>query len=67
MQTATDDAPETPCAALLDAGLAVAGLPLEPELRPRVLMHLETATAMAALVTGFALPDEAEPAPVYRP
>ncbi|WP_428029209.1 DUF4089 domain-containing protein [Ancylobacter sp.] len=53
--------------AFLDAGLKLAGLPLEPELRPRVLMHLETAVAMAGLVTAFDLPDEAEPAPVYQP
>ncbi|WP_018389819.1 DUF4089 domain-containing protein [Ancylobacter sp. FA202] len=65
MQTGPAD--ESGSAALLDAGLKVASLPLEPELRPRVLMHLETALAMAALVTDFALPDEAEPAPVYRP
>ncbi len=51
----------------LDAGLRIAGLPLEEELRPRVLMHLETAVAMAKLVAGFPLPDEAEPAPVYVP
>ena len=57
----------TTLGAFLDAGLKVAGLPLEPELRPRVLMHLETAVAMAALVTQFSLPDEAEPAPVYQP
>ncbi|WGD30343.1 DUF4089 domain-containing protein [Ancylobacter sp. WKF20] len=54
-------------AALLDGGLAVQALPLEEALRPRVLMHLKTAVAMAALVTDFPLPDEAEPAPVYRP
>ncbi|WP_250152583.1 DUF4089 domain-containing protein [Ancylobacter radicis] len=53
--------------ALLDGGLALQGLPLEETLRPRVVMHLETAIAMAALVAGFALPDDAEPAPVYRP
>ncbi|MBB3769748.1 hypothetical protein FHS55_000334 [Angulomicrobium tetraedrale] len=53
--------------ALLDAGLAIEGLPLEPELRPRVVMHLATAIAMARLVTSFALPDDAEPAPVYVP
>lgn len=51
----------------LDAGLRLADLPLEPDLRPRVLMHLETAVAMAKLVTAFPLPDEAEPAPVYVP
>lgn len=67
MQSAATGEGESACGALLDAGLTVAGLPLEPELRPRVLMHLETAAAMAALVTAFALPDEAEPAPVYRP
>lgn len=54
-------------AALLDAGLALQGLPLEAELRPRVLMHLKTAVAMADLVNDFALPDEAEPAPVFVP
>ncbi|MCK0209077.1 DUF4089 domain-containing protein [Starkeya koreensis] len=53
--------------AFLDSGLRLAGLPLESELRPRVLMHLATAFAMAKLVTDFPLPDEAEPAPVYVP
>ncbi|MCB4768979.1 DUF4089 domain-containing protein [Ancylobacter sp. Lp-2] len=53
--------------AYLDAALALAGLPLESGLRPRVLMHLETALAMGRLVESFPLPDEAEPAPVYRP
>lgn len=53
--------------ALLDAGLAVHGLPLEASLRPRVVMHLATAIAMARLVAAFSLPDEAEPAPVYIP
>ncbi|MDQ0347251.1 DUF4089 domain-containing protein [Ancylobacter vacuolatus] len=65
MQTGPAD--ESGSGALLDAGLKIAALKLEPELRPRVLMHLETAMAMAALVTDFPLPDEAEPAPVYRP
>lgn len=51
----------------LDAGLKIAGLPLEQELRTRVLMHLETAVAMAKLVAEFPLFDEAEPAPVYVP
>ncbi|MDR6952767.1 hypothetical protein J2X65_002126 [Ancylobacter sp. 3268] len=51
----------------LDAALALAGLPLEAGLRPRVLMHLHTALEMGRLVLDFELPDEAEPAPVYRP
>jgi hypothetical protein len=54
-------------AALLEAGLALQGLPLEPELLPRVVMHLQAAVAMADLVNGFVLPDEAEPAPVFVP
>ena len=51
----------------LDATLAIVDLPLEPQLRPRVLMHLETAAQMAGLVLAFPLSDEAEPAPVYIP
>ncbi|GAB4072391.1 DUF4089 domain-containing protein [Ancylobacter sonchi] len=53
--------------AYLDAALALAELPLEAVLRPRVLMHLDMALAMGRLVEDFPLPDEAEPAPVYRP
>ena len=51
----------------LDAALKVVDLPLEPELRPRVLMHFETAAHMASLVLSFPMSDEAEPAPVYVP
>lgn len=51
----------------LDAALRIVDLPLEPELRPRVLMHLETAAHMARLVLAFPLSDEVEPAPVYVP
>lgn len=65
-ETTTTDAGDD-LGAFLDSGLRLAGLPLEPELRPRVLMHLSTALAMAGLVTDFPLPDEAEPAPVYVP
>lgn len=63
----SDEIRQEAVAALLDGGLAVQQLPLEETLRPRVLMHLTTAIAMGALVTGLELEDEAEPAPVYRP
>lgn len=53
--------------AYLDAALGIVDLPLESELRPRVLMHFETAAQMAALVLAFPLSDEAEPAPVFVP
>jgi hypothetical protein len=53
--------------AYLDAALAVVRLPLEAELRERVLIHLGIAASMAELVLDFPLSDEAEPAPVYQP
>jgi hypothetical protein len=53
--------------AYLDAALAVVRLPLEAELRERVLVHLGIAAGMAELVLDFPLSDEAEPAPVYQP
>jgi hypothetical protein len=53
--------------AFLDAALAVVRLPLEAELRERVLIHLGIAVGMAGLVLDFPLSDEAEPAPVYQP
>ncbi|WP_029354221.1 DUF4089 domain-containing protein [Bosea sp. 117] len=54
-------------AAYLDAALALAGLPLEEELRPRVAMHFGIAADMAEWLMAFPLADEAEPAPVYQP
>lgn len=59
--------PAPDLAAFLDAALALARLPLERELRERVLMHLGVAAGMADLVLAFPLSDEAEPAPVYEP
>lgn len=59
--------PQADLATFLDAALAVARLPLEAELRERVLMHLGIAAGMADLVLDFPLSDEAEPAPVYQP
>lgn len=54
-------------ATYLDAALAMLDLPVEPELRARVLMHFEIASGMADLVMSFPMSDEAEPAPVYVP
>lgn len=59
--------PQADLAAFLDAALTVVRLPLEAELRERVLMHLGIAADMADLVLDFPLSDEAEPAPVYQP
>jgi hypothetical protein len=50
----------------IDAAAHALGLPLRPEWRPAVRFNLEVTLRQAALVTDFHLPDEAEPAPVFR-
>jgi DNA-binding transcriptional LysR family regulator len=51
---------------LIDAAAATLGIALEPAWKPAIRMNLETTLKLAALVDEFALPDEAEPAPIYR-
>jgi hypothetical protein len=53
--------------AYVDAAAALIGLPIAPEHRSGVVLNLERIAQMAALVMEFPLPDEAEPAPVFRP
>jgi hypothetical protein len=53
--------------AYVDAAAALIGLPIDPAHRPGVIVNLERIAQMAALVMEFALPEEAEPAPVFRP
>ena len=53
-------------AALIAAAAATLGIPLDPAWTPAVRTNLETTLTFAALVEEFPLPDEAEPAPVYR-
>jgi hypothetical protein len=50
----------------VDTAALALGLPLEPQWRPAVLANLEVILGQAALVTELSLPDEAEPAPVFR-
>ena len=52
--------------ALIDASLHVLGIPIAPEWRPGIRTHLEISLGHAGSVASFALPDEAEPAPVFR-
>ena len=49
----------------IDAAARVLALPVEPEWKPSVRANLEVTLRLAALVTEFVLPDEAEPAPVF--
>ena len=53
--------------AFADAGLALLGQPIDPAWRPGIRANLRVSLRLAALVTDFALPDEAEPAPVFAP
>ena len=41
-------------------------LPIDPAWRPAVRIHLEITLRLGKLVEEFDLPDEAEPAPVFR-
>ena len=54
-------------AAYVDETAKRVGLPLAAEHRPGVIQFTGILLANAALVTEFALPDDVEPAPVFRP
>jgi hypothetical protein len=50
----------------IDAAARAFELPLEPAWRPAVKANLLVTLRQAGLVAEFALPDDAEPAPVFR-
>ncbi len=52
---------------LIDAASAVLDLPIAPQWRQAIRLHLGITLGHAATVGAFPLPDEAEPAPVFRP
>jgi hypothetical protein len=51
--------------AFIDASAVVLGLTIAPEWRAAVRANLAVTFRFAAAVGDFALPDEAEPAPVF--
>jgi hypothetical protein len=55
-----------PLDAFIRAGTQALKLELAPEWLPAVRMNLEVTLRHAALVGAFALPDDAEPAPVFE-
>jgi hypothetical protein len=59
------DAPDDPLDAYIDAAAKLLAIPLEPEWKPAVRFNLEATLKLAAEVDAFALPDDAEPAPVF--
>lgn len=50
----------------IEAAARALSLPIEPEWKPAIRANLEMTLKHAALVDEFPLPDEAEPAPVFR-
>jgi Protein of unknown function (DUF4089) len=52
--------------ALIDAGTTVVGIEMKPEWRPAVRMHLAISLGHAATVMEAPLPDDLDPAPVFR-
>lgn len=52
--------------AWLDANAALLRIPIAPEWRASVRLHLRITRDHAQRVMEFSLPDDAEPAPVFR-
>lgn len=53
--------------AYLDQMIAIHNLPIAPEWRPGVIENIERARQIATAFLSFPLPDDVEPAPVYKP
>jgi len=51
---------------MIDAVSVLLGIDVAPEWRAAVRQHLAISLGHARTVAAFALPDEAEPAPVFR-
>jgi hypothetical protein len=52
--------------AYIDAAAQALGIPVEPAWKDAVRANLEVTFRLAALVDGKELPDDAEPAPVFK-
>jgi hypothetical protein len=57
---------DDPLDSFIETAAQALKLPLEPAWKPAVKANLKATLAHAATVTEFKLPDEAEPAPVFR-
>ena len=52
--------------ALIDAAAPALGLAVEPAWREQIRMHLGMSLRHALAVAAFDLPDEIDPAPIFR-
>jgi hypothetical protein len=55
-----------PLDGFIEAAARVLALPIEPQWLPDIKANLAVTLRAAALVADFALPDESEPAPIFR-
>ena len=52
--------------AYIDAAAQALGIPIQPEWKPEIRANLDVTFKLAALVGEKELPDDAEPAPVFK-
>jgi len=65
-QDATPPEPTDPIDSYIDAAAEMLALPAEAAWKPAVKANLRLNLRLGAVVAEFALPDEAEPAPVFK-
>ena len=65
-ENATPPEPADPIDSYIDAAADMLALPVEPAWKPAVKANLRLNLRLGAMVAEFALPDEAEPAPVFK-
>jgi hypothetical protein len=58
------DAPDLD--AMIDAGMSLYGIEPRPEWRPAIRMHLAISLGHAQTVLDLNLPDDLDPAPVFK-
>jgi hypothetical protein len=55
-----------PLDSYIDSAAAVLGIPVDPAWKPAIRANLDVTFKLAALVGEKELPDDAEPAPVFK-
>lgn len=51
---------------IIEAGCALLRIPVDPAWLPAIRQNLDVTLRLAATVDAFPLPDETDPAPVFR-
>jgi hypothetical protein len=55
-----------PTGDFIEAAASALGIPLDPAWKPAIRGNFDVSQKLARLVDEFQLPDDAEPAPVYK-